>query len=231
MGPSLPNHLYLIAAQSGGLTSDAPYGKVDFTSPTVYNNMFHFRSIVDELEAANVSWRYYAGGSGTLNGWNPLPAFESFQNNPARLSNVVETTQFMRDLDSHSLPSVAWVMPETDASSEHPPYDITVGESDVISKVEAIMASDYWPTTAIFVTWDDYGGWYDHVQPPQVDEYGYGFRVPCLIISPYARRGLVDHTQADFTSILKFIETVHSLPPLTARDASAANLMEAFSFP
>jgi phospholipase C len=231
MGPSLPNHLYLIAAQSGGLTGDSSYGNIGFTSPTVYDNTFHFRSIVDELDAADVSWRYYAGGSAGLNNWNPLPAFESFQSDPARMSNLAETTQFLHDLNSHSLPRVSWVMPETDSSSEHPPYDITVGESDVVSKVEAVMASEYWPTTAIFVTWDDYGGWYDHVAPPQVDAYGYGFRVPCLVISPYARRGLVDHTQADFTSILRFIETIHSLPPLTARDAAAADLLEAFDFP
>jgi hypothetical protein len=92
------------------------------------------------------------------------------------------------------------------------------------------MESKFWSSTAIFVTWDDYGGWYDHVPPPQVDAYGFGFRVPCLIISPYAKEGFIDHTQAEFASILKFIETVHGLPALTKRDAMASDLFEAFDF-
>jgi phospholipase C len=92
------------------------------------------------------------------------------------------------------------------------------------------MKSEYWNSTVIFVTWDDYGGWYDHVAPPQVDAFGYGFRAPCLIISPYARQGFIDHTRGDFTSFLRFIETMYSLPPLTNRDGSANSLMEAFDF-
>jgi phospholipase C len=92
------------------------------------------------------------------------------------------------------------------------------------------MQSKYWNSTAIFVTWEDWGGWYDHVAPPQVDSLGLGFRLPCLVISPYAKQGFVDHTQTDFTSILKFIETVHSLPPLTGRDAAASSMQEAFDF-
>jgi phospholipase C len=92
------------------------------------------------------------------------------------------------------------------------------------------MQSPYWNSTAILLTWDDYGGWYDHVPPPQVDAYGYGFRVPCLIISPYARQGFIDHTVADHTSMLKFIESVYGLPPLAQRESAASNLFEAFDF-
>jgi phospholipase C len=230
MGPSLPNHLYLIAAQSGGLTGDGVGGKLNFTSETVYDDTFHFKCIMDELDQVGVSWKYYAGGSANLNNWNPMPGFASFKESPARLSKVVETQQFVSDLENHVLPSVSWIMPASDDTSEHPPYDITTGEQDVMSIVNAIMSSDYWPSTAIFLTWDDWGGWYDHVTPPQVDGMGYGFRVPCLVVSPYAKRGAVDHTQGDFTSILKFVETVHSLGPLTPRDASASDLMEAFDF-
>jgi len=230
MGPSLPNHLYLIAGQSGGLTSDASSGIINFSSSSVYNSTFYFKTIMDELDASNISWKYYAGNYSALNNWNPLPAFASFKINPARMINLADPQQFFTDVANHALPSVVWIMPGTDQSGEHPPYDISVGEQKTVSVINTIMASEYWDSTAIFLTWDDYGGWYDHVRPPQIDQFGYGFRVPCLIISPYARQGVVDHTQGDFTSILKFIETVHSLPPLTARDASASDLMEAFDF-
>lgn len=230
MGPSLPNHLYLIAAQSGGLTGDGSAGILNFTSDTVYNNTFHFKCIMDELDEAGVTWKYYAGGSGYLNNWNPLPGFASFQASPARMAKVVETEQFIADVQKHALPSVSWVMPSSDNTSEHPPHDITLGEQNVMALIDAVRSSEYWPSTAIFLTWDDWGGWYDHMAPPQVDGMGYGFRVPCLIVSPHAKHGVVDHTQADFTSTLKFIETVHSLQSLTTRDASAADLMEAFEF-
>jgi len=230
MGPSLPNHLYLIAGQSGGLTSNASAGVIDFSSSSVNNNTFYFRTIMDELDANLISWKYYAGSYSSLNNWNPLPGFASFQSNQTRQLNLAAPQQFLTDVANHNLASVVWIMPGTDQSSEHPPYDISVGERNTVSMINAIMASDYWDSTAVFLTWDDWGGWYDHVQPPQVDQFGYGFRVPCLIISPYAKQGFIDHTQGDHTSILKFIETVHSLKPLATRDASASDLMDAFDF-
>jgi len=230
MTNSLPNHLYLVAGQSGGLIHDSSAGIVNFTSSSVHGNTFYFKSIVDELDANHLSWKYYAGGNSYLNNWNPLPAFASFKNNQSRMGNVVPTGQFSTDVRNGNLSSVSWIMPSTDEESEHPPYDISRGQSDVVSAIDTVMQSSYWNSSAIFVTWDDWGGWYDHVPPPQVDQFGYGLRVPCLIISPYARQGVVDHSQGDFTSILKFIETEYSLAPLTARDASASNLTEAFDF-
>jgi phospholipase C len=230
MTNSLANHLYLVAGQSGGLVNDSSYGLLNFNSSLVYGNTFHFKSVADELEAHHISWKYYAGDAFFLNNWNPMPRFASMADNATMTDNLIESTQFVPDVRSGDLPSVAWVMPETDLSSEHAPYNITLGESAVVSEINALMSSPYWNSTAIFLTWDDWGGWYDHVPPPQVDGLGYGFRVPCLIISPFARQGFIDDTQADFTSILRFIETVYSLPPLTSRDASANNLMGAFQF-
>jgi phospholipase C len=230
MGASLPNHLYLIAGQSGGLTVSSSGGKISFTSSLVYNDTFHFTPIVDELNARNISWKYYAGGSSYLNNWNPLPAFAEFRSNPSLMKNLADTSNFAASIRAGKLPEVSWLMPESDSESEHPPYNITLGEHDVVSEINTIMQSAYWNSTAIFVTFDDYGGWYDHVPPPQVDGYGYGFRVPCLVISPYARQGVIDHVQGDFTSILKFVETVYSLQPLSSRDSLANNMMEAFDF-
>jgi phospholipase C len=100
----------------------------------------------------------------------------------------------------------------------------------VVDQINMIMKSQYWSSSAIILTWDDYGGWYDHVAPPQVDQYGLGFRVPTLIISPFAKHGFVDHTLSEHASTMKFIETVFHVPSLGTRDAKASDLMEAFNF-
>jgi phospholipase C len=230
MGPSLPNHLYLVAGQSGGLTVDAHMGAFGFNSTVIKDNTFEFPSIVNQLQAANVSWRYYAGDHAFLNNWDPLPAFSSIEDNGTALGHLAETGQFVEDVRNNSLPSVSWVMPASDQVSEEPPDNVTTCEHAVVSEINAVMASPYWNSTAILLTWDDWGGWYDHVPPPRVDGYGYGFRVPGLVISPYAKRGFMDNTQSDLTSILKFIESNFHLQPLTTRDASANDLMEAFNF-
>ena len=220
MGPSLPNHLYLIAGQSGNVTGNAQ------------NFTLNFPVIMDELDSSGISWKYYSDGAANFDkpgDWNPLAALASFQNNSSRLQNLAPNSAFVSDVQNGTLANVTWVIPQVN-ESEEPPLNNTAGEHYVVSTINTIMQSKYWNSTAIFVTWDDWGGWYDHVAPPQVDSHGLGFRVPCLIISPYANEAFVDHTQADFTSILKFIETVYSLPPLTSRDAAASNMLEAFNF-
>ena len=93
-----------------------------------------------------------------------------------------------------------------------------------------IGSSQYWSKCAIFITYDDYGGFYDHVPPPQVDQLGLGFRVPCTVVSPYAKKGFVDHTQFEHSSLLKFAETLFGIPAMTARDAAAADMTDAFDF-
>jgi len=100
----------------------------------------------------------------------------------------------------------------------------------VTGLVNAAMQSQYWPNCAIIITWDDYGGFYDHVPPRQTDKYGFGFRVPCLVISPYSVANTVVHTQYDFTSILKLIEAKFYLASLTGRDSSANNMLDCFNF-
>ncbi len=230
MTGSLANHLYLVAGQSGGLTVGSTSGVINSATSTVHNNTFYFRSIVDELDANRISWKYYAGGYQSLNNWNPLPAFASFRSSQTRMQNLAPPDQFAKDVRNSKLADVTWLMPATDSESEHSPYNISIGENVVVSAINTVMESSYWNSSAIFVTFDDYGGWYDHVTPPQVDAYGYGFRVPSLVISPYARHGYVDHTQSDFTSLLRFVEVVYSLQPLAARDGLANDMTEAFDF-
>ncbi len=215
-GASLPNHIFLMEGQSEGVSANAA------------RLILNASNVVDELEANHVSWNYYAQQS--FSGWNPVSAFSSVINHPALQKHVLETTTFSSDVKSGNLANVTWIMPKDGSVSEHPPQNVTTGEHWTVSIINSIMQSKFWNSTAIFLTWDDYGGWYDHVPPPQVDKYGYGFRVPCLIISPFARHGYIDHTQADHTSLLKFIETLFALKPLSTRDAQAANLYEAFDF-
>jgi phospholipase C len=218
MGPSLPNHIYLLAGESGGLTDDND------------SFVFDFPTIVNELDAANVSWVYYAGDHSSTNGWNPLPSDIPYLNSHPDLQGLKETTEFPADVAKPNFPSVAWIMPETDALSEHPPYNVTSGELSVVDEINDIMQSQYWSSSAIILTWDDYGGWYDNVSPPQVDQYGFGFRVPALIISPYAKHGYVDNMLSEFASTLKLIERLFNLPSLGTRDAKADDLLEAFDF-
>ena len=215
MGPSLPNHIYLFAGQSGGVVEN------------IDNATLNFPCIMDELDKNGISWRYY-GVNSIFHSANPLPAFESFKNNQSRFANCLPTNKFFSDISEGKLADVVWIRNES--FSEHPPQNITKGQNFVVSLVNSIMESPYWSSTAILITWDDYGGWYDHVTPPQVDQAGYGFRVPLLIISPYAKRGIVDHVINDHTSVLKFIETTFSLKPLATADEKANNLMEAFDF-
>jgi len=144
--------------------------------------------------------------------------------------DVVDTSTFLPDVAAGRLPAVSWLLPPTPVS-DHPDYgDLCAGENWTVQTVNAIMRSPSWRHTAIFLTWDDFGGFYDHVAPPHLDVYGDGPRVPLIVISPYARPGYIFHETSDFTSVLRFIEELHGLPALTERDAQANDLLGAFDF-
>jgi phospholipase C len=188
----------------------------------------------------NITWKYYdhlvragnykaAVSSGrAFEFWNPFSAKGSTYT--AEYSpHFANRAQIFTDLKNGNFPQVSWVMPSFPIS-EHPPANITSGMNWVKHVINAIMNSPYWNSTAIILTWDDYGGFYDHVAPPQIDKYGLGFRMPTIIISPYSKPGYIDHTQYQFESMLKFIEWRFSLQPLTERDLHANNLLNAFDF-
>jgi phospholipase C len=136
--------------------------------------------------------------------WNPLPSFDTVAND-GQLGNIQPVDNFYAAARHGDLPAVSWVVP-SGAVSEHPPAPVSWGQSYVTGIVNAVMRSPDWKSTAIFVSWDDWGGFYDHVVPPTVDENGYGLRVPALVISPYAKRGYVDHQTLSFDAYVKFIE-------------------------
>ncbi len=175
------------------------------------------------LHKHHVSWRYYltqgtepdcANGAmsctpvkqyvKTPEIWNPLPDFADVHQDH-QLRNIVPAAQFFKDAYGGRLPAVSWVIPSGD-NSEHAPARVSVGQDHVTRVIDAIMSGKDWSSTAIFLAWDDWGGFYDHVKPPHVDGQGYGLRVPALVISPYARRGYIDHHIYSFDAYLKFIE-------------------------
>ena len=136
--------------------------------------------------------------------WNPLPWFDTVRND-GELDRIKDISSFFADAKRGTLPAVSWVVPSGPVS-DHPPALVSASQAYVTSVIDAVMASPDWSSTAIFLAWDDWGGFYDHVVPPHVDENGYGLRVPGLLISPYAKRGYVDHQVLSFDAYLKFIE-------------------------
>ena len=211
MSESAPNHLFLVAGQAGGIIND--------TVPKTLN----FPPVFQGLDQAGVSWKAYGDTS-----W--FQSFAYVQKTPSAKSKFGTAAQFAADVKSGSLAQVSWVIGGP-GGDEHPPGNIQLGMNGVADGiVNAVGTSKYWGGAAIFITWDDYGGFYDHVAPPQVDQYGYGFRVPCLVVSPFSKTGFVDSTTNDHTSILKFIESRFGLASLSTRDAAANDMAEAFDF-
>jgi phospholipase C len=143
-------------------------------------------------------------GAKTPGIWNPLPYFTTVQQDD-QLQDVVSLGNYFKAAKAGTLPAVSWIDP-TGSVSEHPPALVTAGQTYVTNLVNAAMRGPEWRSTAIFLAWDDWGGFYDHVVPPTVDENGYGLRVPGIVISPYARHGFIDHQILSFDAYDKFIE-------------------------
>jgi phospholipase C len=189
--------------------------------------MYAWTDITYLLHKAGVTWGYYVGEgtqpdcdvgedepctvkraqkAGTPSIWNPLPWFATVRKNH-QLRNIKPVTRFYEAARKGNLPSVSWIVPSAEVS-EHPPHTVSAGEAYVTGLVNAVMQGPSWDSTAIFITWDDWGGFYDHAVPPKVDENGYGIRVPGLLISPYARKGYIDHQTLSFDAYLKFVQDV-----------------------
>jgi phospholipase C len=200
-----------------------------------------FNTMAEVLDNAGVSWKYYA--TKVLDGglWEPFEAMSYVRYGPDWNTDIVAPqTKILTDPGKGNLASVTWVSPSK-KDSDHPAYGSDEGPSWVASVVNAIGESSYWNSSAIIIVWDDWGGWYDNASPPQLDYRGLGFRVPCLIISPYAREtsasqpGYVTHTQYEYGSILKFIEEVYGLGTIGSgsegyTDGRANSMDDAFDF-
>ncbi len=245
---------------------DAPVGStvrlIDSTGSESSNApiypCFEHATLTDLLEAKGNTWRYYSPGTappppmhGSPAIWNAPEAIQHICGPNAAPPNgtacvgadwsnhvILNQTQILTDISSNQLADVSWVIPTGQASDHAGSVNGNQGPSWVASVVNAIGNSSYWANTAIFITWDDWGGWYDHVPPPQVlvncarwgCGYVYGFRVPLIVVSPYVKAKYVSHAQHDFGSILKFIESTFSLPSLGYADSAADDFSDCFDF-
>jgi phospholipase C len=180
-----------------------------------------YRTLGDELDAAGLSWRLYSAFK--TGQWNAYGSIHHIRYGPDWNENVIgSSARVISDVARGQLADVTWVTP-TFSNSDHAAFGSPTGPQWVADVVNAIGESPFWSSTAIFVMWDEWGGWYDHVKPPYVDFDGLGFRVPLLVISPYAKRGYVSHVQYEHGSILKFIEDRFNLARLSASDTRASS--------
>ncbi len=204
---------------------------------------FEHATLTDLLDDAGLSWRYYTPSAGLLftapNAIqhmcvpNAAPPNATACVGPdwtgAAPKVVLKQSQILKDIAHNQLPAVSWVIPDGKAS-DHAATNGGEGPSWVASIVNAVGKSPYWGNTAILIAWDDWGGWYDHVPPQIINSYEYGFRVPLIVVSPYAKPGYISHVTHDFGSILRFIESNYNLPSLGYADAAADDLSDCFDF-
>lgn len=251
-GPSFVAHQYLIAGSAeyspGHFADENPnhasiWGCDDPSGVTVQQlgpngtslpgpfPCFDYTTLADEFDAKGISWRYYApsitGPGGSI--WSAFDAIRHIRYGADWTNDVISPeTQVLTDVPNGTLAKVTWIVP-SGGNSDHC-CGSKNGPAWVASIVNAIGQSQFWSSTAIFVTWDDWGGWFDHVAPPQIDSMGLSFRVPLLVISPYARQGYVSHVQHEFGSILHFTEEDLGVASLAASDSRADDLLDCFNF-
>jgi phospholipase C len=258
-GPSFPAHQFIISGTSAPTASSPLFASENplseggcMASPGAFVKLidpagkealtqypcFEHPTLIDFLEAQGITWRYYAPSAGSI--WTGPDAIQHIcqpQMENGKLSCtgsvwskvIIPQTQVLTDIATNHLAQVSWVIPDGNAS-DHAGITDGSGPSWVASIVNAIGNSPYWTNTVIFNTWDDWGGWYDHVAPKIVNSYEYGFRVPLIVVSPYAKKGYISHVTHDFGSILKFIEKEYGLPTLGYADVPADDFSDCFDF-
>jgi phospholipase C len=254
-GPSFPAHQYILSGTStieegspwraseepltprqkftGGC--DSPKGSLGQLIDMSGNEdreifpCFDRPALTDLLEAKSLTWHYYQADVGP-GPWNAPDAIRHIRHSPEYSKDVVEPpSTVLTDVAEGRLSNVAWVTP-TAAESDHAGTNDGTGPSWVASVVNAIGESRYWNDTVIFILWDDWGGWYDHVKPPQLNSFELGFRVPLIAVSPYAKRAYISHKQHEFGSILKFVEETFDLGSLGSTDVRSDDLKDCFDF-
>ena len=257
-GPSYPNHLFFVAGQAGGaidnpeniLTQHLGDGRVfkswgcDAFGDDVYvlvrdddgnvsrhSTCFRFRTVGEQLSERDIDWAFYSAEpyqAGYI--WQAYSAIEGvFGDRDLWDEHVWPVDDLLRDIEAGTLPSVTWVTPRFQLS-DHPPFSTKHAHNWVTDVVNAIMRGPLWDDVAIFITWDEWGGLYDHVAPPELDGERLGFRVPMLVISPYAKRGYVDDAFGEFSAPLRFIADNWGLPYLTPRIRGSHDFEHVFDF-
>ncbi|HUP86994.1 MAG TPA: alkaline phosphatase family protein [Acidimicrobiales bacterium] len=238
MGGSLVNMLFLVAGDNHGYVEGTKESLRGLTTDDV-------STLFDQLHAAGRSWNFYVGPLDRIDGddvvdgtyfapekttpsalyWAPILSMRRFWTDPELRRSIVDQEAFYEDAADGTLPDVSFVLP---LPTDHPVQSPTIHDRRLVSLVNALGKGPDWRSTTTFVVWDDWGGFYDHVPPPQVDAAGYGVRLPALVISPYARRGFVSHQQYDHTSVLGYIEDRNGLARLSSRPTPPNPFEEAF---
>jgi phospholipase C len=255
-GPSFPAHQFIIAGTSAPTAASDLFAAENVVTPPGVDSFsevgcgapagetvalinpagdesakqfpcFEHPVLTDLLDDKGITWKYYTPLAGSI--WTGPNAIQHLHNGPDWANVILSQRQVLADIAAGQLPQVSWVIP-TGAASDHAQMNNGSGPSWVASIVNAIGGTSYWSATAIFITWDDWGGWYDHVAPPIYNSYENGFRVPLIVVSPYAKVGYVSHVTHDFGSILKFIEEDFSLGSLGYADSRADDLSDCFNF-
>jgi phospholipase C len=207
LGPTWPNRFYLMAGTSGGITTNGLWGY----------GIFDYPMILDLLEAAGVTWKIYNIG------WDSVPYGNTdnvavFWKNWAHDRRTLGSRgDYLNDLRRNRLPQVSWIIPSYARGwDEHPPADVSIGMGIQEQLINALRESSAWESSVYIVTYDEHGGYFDHVSPVQLDAFGLGVRIPTWIVSPWAKAAHIEPTTYDLTSTLKFIERVHGLPTLAS---------------
>ena len=221
-GPSHPNYLMLIAGQSPRINKPEP-------TDMCPEFCLDIDVLPHRLDDRGLTWRDYGGIHTSIKSLVGRPEIMNYRDD-----------QFFLDAEQGTLPNVSWLnsgfLYEPYAKSGHPPSSLCVGENYAVSVLNAVMNGPQWDTTALFLVWDDWGGFYDHIEPPVAElwedgtPFRYGHRVPCIVVSPYARAGYVSHKFHSLVSLPRFAEAIFGLEPLTERDANASNMFDCFDF-
>lgn len=222
-GPSFPNHLMLLAAEAP--VHDDPKGPPrTWVCP---EHCFDYRTFADQFADAGKTWKSYD----ETNFVSSFSMIRHLRGSP----NIVPTAQFEADARAGALPNLAYVFSDRE-ESEHPPESVCVGQAWTLRQIRAVAEGPLWSKSVVFVIWDDWGGFHDHVQPPVVERdrnrrpLRYGERVPCIVVSPYAKRSYISVEPHSHLSVLRFAEDVFGLPPLNARVASSSGMADCFDF-
>ena len=255
-GPSYPNHFYFIAGTSGGALDnpenievrvqgdkkfkswgcDALGDDVFVFTKDAQGNLakhdtcFTFKTVGEQLTEKGIDWAYYSAPPGQIGYfWNAYNGVANVFHTDLWHEHIRSTDNILKDIEANRLPAVTWITPRFELS-DHPPMSTSFAHNWTSDLINALMKSDMWEHTAIFLTWDEWGGFYDHVMPPILDDVGLGYRVPMLTISPYARRGVIDDEQGEFSTPLRFIADNWGLDYLTPRIANTHNFEHVFDF-
>jgi phospholipase C len=226
------SHQYAIAAQANAAVDFPAYAGCEHAGQNLIGTLTSqrqlgpneptcqdYQTLGDELDAVGLSWRYYTYSKSNWI-WTAYSSVRHVRHGPGWKNVISPETAVLDDIARGKLANVVWVTPSP-MNSDHSGSGSKTGPQWVASIVNAVGESKYWKTSAIFVMWDEWGGWYDHVPPPYEDYDGLGMRVPLLVISPYAKRGYVSHVQYEMSSVLRFIENRFGLGQLAASDARA----------